>query len=859
MSDSQADIDNDSLTNRDEIDRGTNPVDSDSDYDTLNDGEEVNSYGTDPLKYDTDGDGVSDSDELQLGLNPTATATNGIPDNEHTFEQTLSADSEPMEYINGESELEFSIQITSAGVAENNITASESGYSTAMSNPAIIGVIPEFTYSDGLTVSEFTLGVKIPDNLVQNTIGTYADENDEFAGIKRFNFFRFFEEINTLLPVETTFDISTNMMYTKTDDLGTYCVIDMEIWLESLTEGMETESETETIEEDTPDDQGGSLPENTVETVSIVETMSMSKSVMRTASLSSTALLGENTPVVTMADNAQSNEEYNVIFCVDTRDLNGTLNEFNSYIEKTIEKIHNSTRPKANIYWCDKFGNNRSDLWNSDEKNNSRLYYKDSTEKFDPASGVTTALRHCNYNPALETYVFIIFSATEVESSDIIANDLLAKIDEINKDNTNLHISVISDSSKYVDTAYLPKLIKSTQGTTISPQSANKVSADVLDYLGAGVVVKIISSTGLTRLPADFSEKKILDYYQEYKSGNGYYLTDTDEDGLENFKEIAFDSKLIKFTPDMELPTLSDCYDILEESGYVGVKQGYEKLLIFELSERIMNTCVLPIKSDPIKKDGDEDEYDDYDEIMIHDSNPLVCDVVEYNLKNDYINVTNTPDGIDNYGYGGSQMWFAKEGDIKNDQLVNHGCSAIALCDSLLYLQANQNDINTGYSMVNNEIEWTSYEEYVRSAAQDYITQIKDRGLNLFEFSNALKNYISDNNLKYKISQKNDFFLSKNVLIDDITKQLCADMPTIVLYCESEPDLEYTNISEEKFGSKNNFNGGHFMAITGIIVDKISGKTTLILSSWSSKVEIILDDYLENTNIFGGFIFFNSY
>jgi hypothetical protein len=62
----------------------------------------------------------------------------------------------------------------------------------------------------------------------------YAAVNPEFEGIKRLNFFRYFEEINTLLPVETTFDISANMMYTKTDELGTYCIMDMEIWLDSL-------------------------------------------------------------------------------------------------------------------------------------------------------------------------------------------------------------------------------------------------------------------------------------------------------------------------------------------------------------------------------------------------------------------------------------------------------------------------------------------------------------------------------------------------------------------------------------------------------------------------------------------------
>jgi hypothetical protein len=114
------------------------------------------------------------------------------------------------------------------------LTAGESGYSAAMSNSAIIGVIPEFSYREGLTVSEFTLGAKIPYNLVSNTVGTYAADNDEFKGIKRLNFFRYFEEINTLLHVDTTFDISSNMMYTKTDDLGTYCIIDMEVWLDSL-------------------------------------------------------------------------------------------------------------------------------------------------------------------------------------------------------------------------------------------------------------------------------------------------------------------------------------------------------------------------------------------------------------------------------------------------------------------------------------------------------------------------------------------------------------------------------------------------------------------------------------------------
>jgi hypothetical protein len=104
----------------------------------------------------------------------------------------------------------------------------------AMNNPAIIGAIPVFSYTEGLTVSKVTIAAEIGASFRANTVGTYAAVNPEFEGIKRLNFFRYFEEINTLLPVETTFDISANMMYTKTDELGTYCIMDMEIWLDSL-------------------------------------------------------------------------------------------------------------------------------------------------------------------------------------------------------------------------------------------------------------------------------------------------------------------------------------------------------------------------------------------------------------------------------------------------------------------------------------------------------------------------------------------------------------------------------------------------------------------------------------------------
>lgn len=60
------DRDKDGLTNEDEMSRGTDPDDPDTDGDDLEDGDEVLVYSTDPLSNDTDGDGLDDGAEKSL-------------------------------------------------------------------------------------------------------------------------------------------------------------------------------------------------------------------------------------------------------------------------------------------------------------------------------------------------------------------------------------------------------------------------------------------------------------------------------------------------------------------------------------------------------------------------------------------------------------------------------------------------------------------------------------------------------------------------------------------------------------------------------------------------------------------------
>ncbi|MEW6534352.1 MAG: choice-of-anchor R domain-containing protein [Candidatus Auribacterota bacterium] len=54
---------------------GTSPVTSDTDYDGLKDGDELNIHNTDPLKADSDDDGMPDGWEINNGFNPLAADT----------------------------------------------------------------------------------------------------------------------------------------------------------------------------------------------------------------------------------------------------------------------------------------------------------------------------------------------------------------------------------------------------------------------------------------------------------------------------------------------------------------------------------------------------------------------------------------------------------------------------------------------------------------------------------------------------------------------------------------------------------------------------------------------------------------
>ena len=76
-----ADSDDDGLLDTDELQRGTDPHDSDTDNDELSDGDEVLTFGSNPNLIDSDGDDFPDNIEVSntiFGLDVTADSSNVV-------------------------------------------------------------------------------------------------------------------------------------------------------------------------------------------------------------------------------------------------------------------------------------------------------------------------------------------------------------------------------------------------------------------------------------------------------------------------------------------------------------------------------------------------------------------------------------------------------------------------------------------------------------------------------------------------------------------------------------------------------------------------------------------------------------
>lgn len=221
---------------------------TDSDGDGLPDDIEAD-YGTDPLNADTDGDTMLDGYKLIVGLDPLNPRTFGYPDEEYRYEYAVEADSDLLAPINSNNEqYQMSVVLEGSGGAISELVVRDSAYSNVIRQDYTLGCVPEILLlddekEDGITGME--LSFKINDNYI-------SDEEDveELRGLGRYNIFKYIEELNFLCPVNTTEDEESRCIKAMVDGIGTYCVVDMKLWLNTIGFEAAAAEETAGIEPD---------------------------------------------------------------------------------------------------------------------------------------------------------------------------------------------------------------------------------------------------------------------------------------------------------------------------------------------------------------------------------------------------------------------------------------------------------------------------------------------------------------------------------------------------------------------------------------------------------------------------------
>ncbi len=615
VSDAEADSDGDGLSNEQEIEFGTNPQEADTDEDGLNDDDEIDIYGTDPILEDTDGDGLKDGDEPHIGLDPTNPETFDVPDSEYKVAQDISADSEALSKINtSESPYKLSISITAAGYVEGNLTAKETSYSKAIQNDAMLGVAPELIYSNADYIDSVTLKFEISPEYLDNTLNMFPDE-EELTGIKRLNVFKYFEDINMLIPIETQFDTANNVLYANVDELGTYCVMDLEIWLNSFDVPeeeyqtvpvlMSSYEESETVYEFTEEDTKMTSDGETEDMAPVEENIFEEDSV------------GTQTELMLMSNSTVSVTPIDVAFLLQTSgELENTFDSQRVMIADVMDSLIEKYG-SGNVRFCvitySLFGatilkdSSDSDWFTSlDELENSldEIVYEYTDSYTDRSSAFKKLQNDVSFRENASKFIFQVMNGPTNAGSTYF--------DQINTcARLNINYSELMPAGyHYTSSSYgqqVANAIASTNGmnATYSSDSAKQVFNHICTYAAPPQVefeIKIANNWKTITLDG------ILD------ENNG---VNSDTDDLTDWEEVNTDMLSWDTDGSIILPTVQQCFGYTAksyvENGLSRLEWGLftlgfptspvEEYLIYVLD----NIQVLPIYSDPTDEDTDGD------------------------------------------------------------------------------------------------------------------------------------------------------------------------------------------------------------------------------------------------------------
>mgnify|MGYP002624860346 CR=1 FL=1 len=570
-----ADTDEDGLPNLIEKEIGTDQYDPDSDGDLLPDGYEVLTLGTDPLKPDTDDNGISDYDEdfdgdgltngqeYELGTNPYVEDTDG--DNLLDGDEINTYFTNPLEVdtdgdgLNDDDEIYFGTDPNDPDSDDNGILdGAEKRFQTFIHK----------VENDDCVITEVRVSMEATGNLQKTTTVKSVMNRDilctDVVGL-----------VGEPFSIETTseFDTATLTYVIDKDKLG-----DTEF--DNLMFLWYNEENKEFVDLESILDSENSL-------VSI-KTTHFSKYMV----VDKIEWFENWRSIYTSYYNVLSNAPSRTAICVD---CSGSMST-----NDPITIIPPSSAPYLPIYDC--------------ERHKAVAYFIMSAYDNDKASIITfdnTAQSVCEMTKNKDDLYWA--SASFYNKGGTNANAAIdIAIDQLIKEGGNRSIILLSDGDVNVSQSNLDRAI------------SYNIKIHTIG-LGSGAsnykLIEYSNKTGGTHF-ASITANQLKAIYENliYMNKTDFSsLTDTDEDGLPDVMEevlgIPLPNGRLVFTdpelPDTDGDDLSDGEEV-NQSLYI---QKMYSLMIGEDAEPL-EIFVFKPTSDPTKIDTDNDELNDYDELV---------------------------------------------------------------------------------------------------------------------------------------------------------------------------------------------------------------------------------------------------
>ena len=230
--------------------------------------------------------------------------------------------------------------------------------------------------------------------------------------------------------------------------------------------------------------------------------------------------------------------------------------------------------------------------------------------------------------------------------------------------------------------------------------------------------------------------------------------------------------------------------------------------------------------------------------------------------------------------FGGSQMWFSTDHRYSKDYILhNYGCGTIATADFFLYLALQNKALRTpitALAIKQNEIDYIDYITCVYTVHKTYTKTKPFIAVLGPSVAHAINSYSGSYGLGLKAAWK--WRLNYYDMYDRIEEMLGKDIPVILSIGPNTPrlwgkkgipfyelkEIDYqvpgtkvTEASEEVskpyyYKAVNQDINGHYVTVTALIKDEVTGRIMLRISSWGRQYYVNYEEYRDYIESYGG-------